>query len=370
MWSHRGIDAKTTSGADGQFEFTAVVPGEYSLACPTDIESYRGYLPIYAHISPDDPFADCTRQFTVGEEDVTDIECEVFPCAVTRFSGRVTTPEGTPVEGACITLGKHGAAQNPFCESENVSDKNGIFSFSMIKPLDDIVHKDEIFAVIARTIEVPSNTVTGMGNIRYGTQHCARGSCPIEYQLGDTMSDIHIVVMPVDTHHTLEGRIETEDGVWPIQVRVEVSQKNRGIPGEVDADGSYSIEALEPGPLTLHVEPHRDIGAYCRQSIKMEMPRDQERLLVNVALKKAGHCAGTVIDKNKNPIHSARVSFRGPAPRLAHTDEAGRFRCGGLQEGGEYTIMVTLESSSEPVARLEGIKPSADNIVIMVDQAE
>ncbi|MFH1743879.1 MAG: hypothetical protein ABIH23_33150 [bacterium] len=370
----------TKSDNSGRFVFLHVLPGEYEInAYALNPSEYTGFLP--PNKAPHAPDLQPIRQtcaVTVKDEDVHGVEKLVLPGVRTRFTGQVLTSEGSPVAGAFLSFGK---GQGGLLESGDRSGEDGRFDLSILWPQDTRKYKMELEAYVMTHPETQiledGSSYTPMPRV------IAKGSRQIKFRIGDTVSDIRIVLEPVAEGATLVGTITTEDGVWPVPVNLYAVQGGNILHPQLLSDGSYRINFIQPGPFGLNVfpkqrrpgepgggafPPERSYRAAC---LELEMPLDKETLTVDVTLKIGSYLTGKIIDEQRQPISFARVNAESSeSSGLAVTDENGVFWIGGVCPEQPHNIKVTLNRKKEPSAHLENISPPAENIVIMIKTPE
>jgi RNA polymerase sigma factor (sigma-70 family) len=144
-----------------------------------------------------------------------------------------------------------------------------------------------------------------------------------------------------------------------------------------DSKGTFAITGL--APRAVDVVAWHDTGASAIVAVDLAAKRDHD---VTLTLDINGAIAGTVVDKNGQPIGDAQVVAEpdwtgGTADRAAFgvrgvqetvTDQAGAFRFGGLPDGS-YRVRAARPGAPEAALALsEGVvtKPNAAAIKIVV----
>ena len=318
----------------------------------------------------------------------------------TRFKGDVKTLDGVPVTDIEVFLD----IPKYVTVSEGKTDDNGRFDLTICLPADDMEHHEEIAAVVKgpwrKATTLPPVTVRdekgnpiGMfsgASFSHGfPRNLEYGSSPVQFKVGDTISNIHIIMQRADDSPALVGTITTEDEKWPVSFQIQVTQENHGLNGQVELDHSFRVDWIRPGPFLLNIygsptpnTPYDRFGfrqnqLYCSQTLELEMPADQQILHVDVIVPKAGELAGCVINQERQPVVDAKILVHGteyPDGKTItdiipfYTDENGLFWVYGQRVGKDHIIEVIPPGASEPdpTARLEGIKPPDRNITIML----
>ncbi|MFH1740813.1 MAG: carboxypeptidase regulatory-like domain-containing protein [bacterium] len=395
------LPRSTTSKRDGSFAFTVYRPGEYEIRPIVSRDGYKGYLPTGWGLSLGD-HTKAILKVSVEDKDVEGLEYLVLAGVKTRFRGKVTTTDGSPVSGIDVFL----SVPKYVTASGGTTGEDGRFDLSVYLPPDDMEHREEI----AASIDGPRQAATMLPPVEYRDvqgnsigmtlggrfwpgppRKVERGVSPVEFRVGDTVSNIHIIMRKADDAPALVGTITTEDGKWPVEFQIRVIQNDRGLDGQLELDHSFRVDWVQPGPFWLHIagsmNPRLSYGEfglrqtqpYCSQSLEMEMPPDQKTLQVDIVVPTAGHLAGRVIDKEGQPVMDAKILVHGtelsPGQSITDilpffTDENGLFWVYGQRIGKEHTIEVIPPDATEPATRLEGIEPPEQNIVVVIDDSK
>ncbi len=380
------------SGSDGRFVFHDVVPGEYDLRPLTGRDLYIGYLPIQGRLVPEFGSAIFER-IVMEKEDIENIELLVIPGVSTRFIGKVIKPDGTPVEGAVITLAENTESgyKGLFgLEPDNRTGRNGMFDVSVITSPDDLVHQGRIVAAVPDTEKRADSKFKGaFGGASSANEispdPCrAYGLAPVQFKIGDVVDNIRIVTDETEGEHVLIVTITTLDGNPPGPLAVEATQPDKnGLlthhPGRSQDGKSYRIEGLKPGLMWFSINTQSvrtgtlPVQGYAVEVRQLNIPADVATTTVEVALTRLGYLKGKVVSKGQDGVRGAIVSARqGSAEPSGSsvTDEDGEFLVERLRSGEEHTLEVRLKDGGEPVARLEGLKPTVENIAIVVDKPQ
>lgn len=137
------------------------------------------------------------------------------------------------------------------------------------------------------------------------------------------------LVVRLQAAAAIEGRVTDKNGAPVAEVVLRGSRRGIGIEGpgvvfegSTDADGHYRLTGLEPGPVSLEIDPPRHSS-----------PRDVELDLVagetthhDVVLRDASTIRGRVIDAvTGQPIAGAKVGEAFHGHRFTTTDASGRY---------------------------------------------
>ena len=205
----------------------------------------------------------------------------------------------------------------------------------------------------------------------------------VTYRLTDTRSSPDAV--PRGTA-SIAGIVRDDAGAPVPDARVRLWSRDPAIDTTVrtDAAGAFAIQALPAGSYTLAAEKDGYLGdrRNYRQRMRLDIPVRQVTVAdsepsagVEVPIVRGATIAGAVYDTGGSPAarryvrilrrdpHFDDVSWIDAAP-VAATDDAGRFRVGGLA-AGEYVVMAGLTENGErrvyhpDATRISGAAPVA-----------
>ncbi|HQQ00241.1 MAG TPA: carboxypeptidase-like regulatory domain-containing protein, partial [bacterium] len=228
-----------------------------------------------------------------------------------------------------------------------------------------------------------------------------QGSVSVSFGVGETVRDIHIVIAAADRGHTLYGKITTQDGAIPENLKrlsIDVTQENEGHPpdargkrvlharGRIAEDGSYRIERIKPGPFRVSVgqdaPPEDEFSLpprtfYTTVRFDLEMPDNVQSLQYDVHLSELSYIQGKVVDQGYNPVPGVRMMALRPedppgSPGVrasAMVNDAGIFVL-RVRPGAEYSIEVRSRDATTVYSRIERVSPPAENVVLQVDPEE
>ena len=391
-----GSHGVAESSADGSFRFIGLFPGQYMLFASMKPQYYIGYLPPNGRLLAGSSMMSgegINQELTVTSEDINNIQYFVLPGVRTRFQGKVTTPQGLAVKGAKIVAKLETPEESrpeiqqslpdfqkvlAFVEPHNHTNENGRFDLSIITAPDKRSH---VARFLVTVVEPPQPEKAGTHLVgssgREPERVSARGFGSKQFRFGDSLSDLHIIVEPLE--YTVSGKIYTESGDTTASVKkVFAFQDKLFVPGEVEEDGSYRVKGLHPGPFILEIQPfwHKIesgpfagqlVSAYCSESLNLRIEADKRILPVDITLAKASHLAGKLVDENHEPVGRAFVVARsGGRERTCRTDEDGFFWLHDLPAQKEHVLEVSFRRRLEPVVRLEGVRPPDEHILIVV----
>ena len=392
------------SKEDGSFHFTNVQPGRYMIQVLTRLY-YKGFLPKHAFFIPENPFMKDFGINVVIDKNVADYILQVFPGVETHIQGTVVNNNGTPVSGVSLKLKNFpsNAAYDmeiPLVQGAAKSDDSGNFDISFITSANDNVYKAHLDAAQIKDDGVKKNfdsisEVGGMGTIGMmgagsGNQLGfvqAQGSLPLEFKVGETISDIRIVLKDIDPY-IIEGKISTEDGGWPKQVMLYVNSQNTSTIAKIDEEGNYHAELPTPGTYYLQVgvtqmaEIVKGFGAksrkeYCDEYLKVELNEENHSVHKDITLEKGYYLYGRVIDKDQNPIPNLFVTAKAMSEgkqvssgSAFSTNEQGYFTITGLRRNYEHNLVVKKSfTDKNTLARMDGLIPvefECDQVVLIV----
>ena len=415
-----GSFGSTYSATGGTFSFSRVpsgkhivfsgaVPGKHVVKACLNARNYKGFLPPSAVPTARGEKSEFPEpRFTVEDEDIEDIEYLVVPGVETHFVGQVVRADGQPVENAEIVLeGLDGA----MLDSGLLSGADGRFDYSILLPEYDETIQAGLLGFEIGSNESTTKVIDGQKHITlppsysFGSRSInghllGRGSCPVEFKVGDTVRDIRLVLQLEKKElegSTVSVRIAYEGGKDPerhLSPNVNVFQNKKQLqrPGQQE-DGTYRIDGLEPGAFQLYVsvrastrssnlasesEHERIKVSYEAELLELEMPGGEEEMEVDVGLKRGSYLHGKLVDTDRQPIAGIPMRAMGGEVSfgLCTTDAKGFFLLDGLTPELEHTLTVHKELRAltnkqiKPLKEMKGIKPPVDNIVIMIERPE
>lgn len=401
-------ETQTYSAADGSFSFSHVPPGKHTVKSYANTRNDPGLLPLSAlpmaaGKTPEFP----DPRLTVEDQDIEEIEYLVVPGVETRFVGQVARADGQPAENVDILL---DGLQGVMLDAGRRSGGDGRFDYSIRLPVYDEPIRTDILGLDIEKSESTTKAANGKRTDVMPPEHLfgariffgrllSRGSCPVEFKVGDTICDIRLVLQPEKElgDQTVNVRIAYEGGEATARdshPSVSVYQDRNFLrrPG-LQEDGLYRIDGLQPGAFQLTVSPESpsighnlasesqheklNIFSYQEQRLELEMPEGEEEMEVDVLLKRGSHLHGRILDTDRQPISGIPVTAIGRSSYcLCITDAKGFFLLDGLPPDIEHTLTVLKNMEAEidpkvkPLKKMEGIKPPVDNIVIMIDRPE
>ena len=369
--------ARTRTDAEGGFSFPNVISGDYRVASTLNRRTCNGFLPAPKSLSFEEP------RFEVNDEDVRDLVYYVVPGVETHLSGVVEYEDGSPASDARIGVSVG------VTKSGDRADSNGRFDLALLAPESDDEYEVEIHAQVKETIR---ETLMGPGGKPMSSMTekiRGSGSSPIAFRAGGTVDGIRITFPLPEDKPAVVGKISTVDGgLIPPQhfsMSVYAYQGRQPRHGRVEPDGSYKIENVEPGPVTVYCAPRgRGISgsdrqtpepsvSYLMEMHRLEMLENQMTLEFDITLERATHFYGKVIDGDHNPAHEVYVKaigLGGESYGLGETDRRGVFLVDGIHPGVEHTLVASTEIQGGTLTVLEHLMPPDENIVLMVQLPE
>lgn len=180
----------------------------------------------------------------------------------------------------------------------------------------------------------------------------APGFAPRTFAFADAPAEVRVELHEAER---LEGRITDErgNGVADAALRLECGESIHGGRPR-DASGNFTFSELPAGTCSLRVTAASFAPAELAITIREERGRRATET-PRIELAREAVVEGDVVDDTGRPVAGARVALDrvpvvlaegAPPPRMARTDERGRFRLGGLPEGA-----LVLEAYAADVGR-------------------
>ncbi len=321
-----GQAARTRSNPDGTFALEGMLPGSYRLNAYEEGFGFSG------------------ARARVISADVGNVEL-LLPSAV-KVTGRVTSADGKPVEGATV-------------QARIESRRSGGMSVGGDSSGTDADGRFEL------------RRVTGGTSLQLSAQHDQQGAAsvgPIEIKTGEPK----VIDLTLKKGASISGVVRTEDGRPAANVRVGVTIRSPamivagGRPDLTGPDGRYRLDNLNPGRVTVSAarsgraefdptddKPNRKT---------FELAAGEERTGVDLVVGPAGLAIrGTVQSPDGKPVPGAVVTaspewngraFRGGSRELrAYGQMDGQFT---LEDLNKETYTLWASHPEYPEAELKG----------------
>ncbi len=300
-----GIDKTDSSG---RFVFRNLMPDTYMLYGQGDgINLKTGYSgrPYYEFLIPSGNESDGvagyekSRYLIVEQEDIHGIIYYVTATQETRISGIVTRPDGAPVEGALVTTRNSAIEQKRQTSPSPRTKQDGRFvmTFELSPGFVCPIH---VYAEIADHNPPYWKKIGDGGTLAEGETivHAQGQSEDLTLAYGKSISDLHIIMEDLP-RCTIEGTIQTEDGVIPEEVHIQLRQFGALVRGEVFDDGRYRIENASPGKANIACEVpffwgevaefgEAMLREYSSEYTNIEIPDDVETFQHDIFLRNPG----------------------------------------------------------------------------------
>jgi uncharacterized GH25 family protein len=299
-----------TSGADGSFRFLDVAVGAYRLTA-----SGRGYAPAAA--------VDEVR--VTDEEGIDRLELRMWPEA--RITGRLLGLSGDDLNQVQVT-----AIPEPLA-----------FAMSPLRGTVDAAGRYHISSLGPGAWRVSASVANGRQ-----VSGIARVGAPGEEVTLD---------LELPRGLTLSGRVLLDgEPLAGAEVRT-VSMGLEGQPTQWQVttlhDGSFTVEGLLPGPLTLAVVSSEGIG----QARRIELAADLE-LSFDILTGRAG---GHVVTIDGQPLEGVIVAFQGEDPDLTLSFSAPQVR---TDERGAFEVPRLAAGSYRITAQAPGFGPASQRVTV------
>ncbi len=306
-----GYDAcsRAVSDKDGAFSFDqlAAEPSGVMAYSPRHARAIPPAVEIPPKIDPD-----------TGEPELLEIQLEPGG----RISGTVIGPDDSPLVEADVTLlrvGRGRSARFPVPRSERSGD-DGNFDFVGV-PLGDRYYLSAETDGLARVIDGP-----------------------YEIEQGDHVADRKL---RLDRGATLKFRLVDEDdrpvSISNLHLRPNDRERWQNLllaPENIRTDGrgNHTTEPLPVGLYHLELEP-QDLVPIHRDDVQLELgePTDLGTLVARLGAT----ISGRITDSQGVGVEAdVTARFGDGRPRMARSDEEGRYRLIGLDEGTARSVAV------------------------------
>ncbi len=271
----------------------------------------------------------------------------------TAALGHVVNERGQPVVGARIVPYTPSEMRSGASHNWSVSDDGGVFRFETVPK--------GIFQFTALHPDYAPSTTT-----------------PISFDGATLRSDLEIVMSP---GATISGRVvdSSKSGVASATVRMVVDNADVG-PGNIratksDESGAFTLTGLPRETVSLIAEA--TTGTSSATTIDLLTKTEVSNLLIQ--LDQVGRITGIVVDETGEPVPEVKVvswpdsktvtsereAFLA-GERVAHSDGAGKFTLGPLEDGVYEVVAITGNAGYDlPVSA----KPGTDLIELVVPTA-
>ena len=354
---------------NGRFEFKNVLPGKYSLSENVISLGELKYVFYDSHISygtltKSNP-SFCEISMNVSE-DIHDFKVMVQPVVKTNFSGIVVDKDNLPVKNAVFTItpqfkGETSDHKALLFPEDFKTDANGLFSltiFDSIRSLD----KFYLFVICAMKGRVePFQWIPGTeepGSYMLVEDQFVSGSIgsvTVEGDIGDTFTDLHIVLNPLIADKTLFGKFVAEGEDQFNQVYIKTAMNNRDFFVQLNKDGYFKVENISGGEMTLEIAPcipasvytpnglHK-YNKYKNRTVKVQIEEGHSQTYIEIPLQRNGYFWGYARDSAGNPLPGIMVWAEekpgSKGNRYVPPDQNGFFFIDWIhfEEGKKYNI--------------------------------
>ncbi|RJP26263.1 MAG: hypothetical protein C4527_15840 [Candidatus Omnitrophota bacterium] len=329
--------------AEGCFEFPNVIPGKYCLA--ENVNSIGDLKYIFANPTLNYLFLqESSSHFGTFNlnvyEDIQDLEIRVKPVVKTMFSGIVVDTEDVPVADARITVSPmkfneifDGHAK--LYPENSKTDANGLFTVTMFNHRQTVnqYFEYEVAAMLGRM--APSRWLPNPYNpknyslVKEKFQPSSLGSIIVAGDMGDTITDLRIVIEPYVTDKTLQGKLVAEGEDQFAEVNIYANQGNQDIPIRVNQAGNFKAENISAGDLRLVIYPHIHASVYTpyglqnylkyrKRTVIIPIEEGQPQTYAEIPLLRSGYFWGHVMDGDGTPLPNAVVAAKDRANSDQH----------------------------------------------------
>ncbi|MCB9881429.1 MAG: carboxypeptidase regulatory-like domain-containing protein [Planctomycetes bacterium] len=296
---HRGASVlRVRTDAHGAFAADALPPGP---------------VPVLVRADEHAPWSE-TFVLAPGE----DRSIEVRLAGSVQLSGIVTNSQGTPIEGARVTV--FGAAR--YEEARAVTSPTGSYGFSDL-------------AAGTIQIEVRADAVER-------TRHVLRAAP------GNVLTWNPVLRESL----TIRGRVVDDDlaarSSWEVCVLTAHGER---LGTRTDDEGTFELGPLPEGTCTLFVRPHPDVPFWDASERLGTIPAGARDVLVRVADEVfACTVQGRYVDELGRPIEGAYLGLRRRRVSVTYhgrTDAEGRFHAGDLPAGTHEVELFQRDQDTE-----------------------
>lgn len=367
-----GKVASAVTGEDGLFAFDGLDSGWYQLH-----KNKRA-----AKTSTRYVLDGSKREIEIRNEDIEDIELVVTVTHLveTTLQGIVVTESGEPVPEA--EIGISNSSEYKMLSNPRETNADGTFEIRLAVEREKGVLSEALYTCLKKKVDkgkgrVDFDALYNGWPLNPGELPTALGASDVQFSPGDTVAGIELVLRDSDAYGSICGEISTEDGGWPVPVRIEAHQSGRRLEGRINEDGFYRIDWVSPGRVWMGTYIPSFSGAgppsdrpkkpYSNVNVELEMPSELTTLTADLVLPCAGHLSGIVLDENHDPLPDVRVIVRGEnlfRYRYSWTD--GTFLIDGLDRDKEYSVEALLDDKQEPSVRIGGLTVPIENVILQV----
>ncbi|MFH1740617.1 MAG: hypothetical protein ABIH23_16535 [bacterium] len=381
------------SQEDGSFEIARIPNGRYSLRTRPSTFKHFDYVPPEYIGEPENDESKFGMIVKVDGADVTDIEYLVHKSATTRFSGRVVDPTGRPMEGVRVKFRRgEGYRYIPQVvnkgESPTITTETGYGTrIDRYEGGEEIIHTSRTktdmegrFSLAIQSLAY-DQICTGTLIAEYDPDNDyvseRKGNLEVEFHTGDTLENLEIALSEgKDDYSTITGEILTEDGDPLYSVWVDAAQMDGYKNMDPKVKGShYQIDWVKPGRVEIQVRPGGR-SEYCAKQFHIDIPQEPSTITYDLILEKGAPIRGRIIDRKMNPVPNVSV-LACATPTYYHcvfTDEEGKFEIERACARVEYDLSISTRGTKKDLSdaitlgSLLGVRPPAEDIVIMVDR--
>jgi FtsP/CotA-like multicopper oxidase with cupredoxin domain len=294
--------ATTNSNADGNYGFSDLTPGTYTVLVTLEGFSFNPFKKEVRVRGSESHQVDFTGTTTAPPPPATKL----------TISGRVKDANGAGVSEVTITL------KGPNGDRTANTASDGTYSFIELSAGNYTLVPSKTGSAFQQTSVVVTLTTENATNIDF------------------------TAIPPPAATYTLSGRITNEAGAAIADVTVAVTD---GASVLTDGNGDYAIRSLPPGTYTI--TPTASDYTFEAGAVNIT---NADVVLNFTGKLKTYTLSGRILAQDTNtPLSGVTVELTG-TPRTTATDETGTFKFSGLVNGS-YTVRPTLDGYAfEPAA--------------------
>ncbi len=201
----------------------------------------------------------------------------------------------------------------------------------------------DVRELVGTPVAVGASATTLQGDLTFELEHVVPGDVtvwwvsdvvrPVRREILLAAGETATVELPVEIGVEVAGVVLDEDGEAVQGARLSAVVGGAPATATTDSRGTFRMRGLAPGELRLTVVAD---GLVERRVVLGELADRERRTGLEIVLARGSSLAGRIVDADGEPVAKVSIEIESTSSRRSHsatTDDEGRFRVSGLDDG-------------------------------------